>query len=127
MQVSTYLDDAFQAALPLGKQSLPADQRIINRFSSTNNNLDKPFRKIIEAAGLSPWPKLFQNLRSSCESQWLKEGAKADLVANWIGHSVKIQNLNYVQHTNEDIEAFNAMTTSNCGPAGGPRQEPGKR
>ena len=57
-----------------------------------------------------PWAKLFQNLRSSCETQWLKDGERADLVANWIGHSVKVQRMNYVQETEEDIEAFNRRT-----------------
>ena len=57
----------------------------------------------------SVWAKLFHNLRASCETQWLKEGPRANLVANWIGHSVKVQNLNYVQHTEEDIVAFNNM------------------
>ena len=118
--IRTYLEDAFQAALPAGKRSLPADQPIITRFSTTNSNLDKPLKKIIEAAGLVPWAKLFHNMRASCETQWLKEGARADLVANWIGHSVKVQNLNYVQHTDEDIEAFNASATSKGGHSGGP-------
>jgi integrase len=116
--IRTYLEDAFQAALPAGKRSLPADQPIITRFSTTNSNLDKPLKKIIEAAGLVPWAKLFHNLRASCETQWLKEGARADLVANWIGHSVKVQRENYVQHTEEDIEAFNA-TASKSGTPGG--------
>jgi len=98
--VRGYLDAAFTEAEE-GTQS------VITRFSATNDNLDKPFRKIIESAGMEPWPKLFQNLRSSCETQWLKDGERADLVANWIGHSVKVQNKNYVQHTEEDIDAFN--------------------
>ncbi len=108
--VGQYLDDAFQAALPSGKQSLPAEQPIITRFSASNSNLDKPFRKIVEAAGMVPWPKLFQHLRASCETQWLKQGERADLVANWIGHSVKVQNNNYVQQTDDDITSFNAKT-----------------
>ena len=106
--VQQYLEDAHHAARPAGKQSLPADQRVITRFSRSNSNLDKPLRKIIEAAGLMPWPKLFQNMRASCETQWLKQGERADLVANWIGHSVTIQNRHYVQHTDDDIDAFNA-------------------
>jgi integrase len=96
---------------------------IITRFSKSNSNLDKPFRKIIENAGLIPWAKLFQNLRSSCETQWLKEGARADLVANWIGHSLKIQNKNYVQQTDDDILSFNQTTgqtaSSKSGHTGG--------
>lgn len=101
--VRPYLDVAFAEAEE-------GSQNVITRFSVSNSNLDKPFRKIVEAAGLVPWPKLFQNLRSSCETQWLKDGERADLVANWIGHSVKVQRLNYVQETEEDIEAFNQRT-----------------
>ena len=117
--VRQYLEDAFQAALPPGKRSLPADRSIISKFSSSNGNLDKPFRKIIEDAGLIPWPKLFQNLRASCETQWLKDGERADLVANWIGHSVKVQNMNYVQHTAEDVDAFNRKPVFKSGSPGG--------
>ena len=62
----------------------------VTRFSCSNPNLDKPFRKIIEVAGLVPRPKLFQNMRARCETQWLKDGERADLVANWIGHSVTV-------------------------------------
>ena len=53
------------AALPAGSTSLPADAPIVTRFSSSNSNLDKPFRLIVESAGWVPWPKLFQNLRAS--------------------------------------------------------------
>ena len=117
--VQQYLEDAHHAARPAGKQSLPADQRVITRFSRSNSNLDKPLRKIIEAAGLMPWPKLFQNMRASCETQWLKQGERADLVANWIGHSVTIQNRHYVQHTDDDIDAFNAKPSFGGGTPGG--------
>jgi len=106
--VREYLDEAFQAALPSGKRNLPADAPIITRFSSGNSNLDKPFRQIVENAGLVPWPTLFQNLRASCETQWLKDGERADLVASWIGHSVTVQRKSYVQHTSDDVDAFNS-------------------
>ena len=56
------------------------------------------------------WPKPFQNLRSSCETRWIKDGERADLVENWIGHSVKVQRKNYLQHTEEDIESFYRRT-----------------
>jgi integrase len=117
--VREYLEDAFQLALPSGKRSIPPDAPIITRFSSSNSNLDKPFRLIVEAAGLVPWPKLFQNLRASCETQWLKDGERADLVANWIGHSVTVQRKNYVQHTDEDVDAFNAKPAFKGGNPGG--------
>ena len=113
--IRPYLKDVFQAALPTGKRSLPANAPIITRFSASNSNLDKPFRAIVEASELTAWPKLFQNLRASCETQWLKDGERADLVANWMGHSVTVQRKNYVQHTDDDVEAFNSKPAFNGG------------
>lgn len=52
--IREFLEDAFQAALPKGKRSLPADAPVITRYDESNSNLDKPFRKIVEAAGLVP-------------------------------------------------------------------------
>lgn len=106
--IQAYLDDAITDAFPKASNGPPARNPVITRYNRANSNLDKPLRDIIEGAGLTPWPKLFQNLRASCETQWLKDGERADLVANWMGHSVKVQRLNYVQETDEDIEAFNA-------------------
>lgn len=76
------------------RDAVSGELPMITRYNASNSNLDKPFRKIVLAAGLTPLPKLFQNLRSSCETQWIKEGARADFVANWIGHSVKVQRQN---------------------------------
>lgn len=113
--VQSYLEDAFQLATSPERPSLPADAPVITRFNPTNSNLYKPFKQIIVAAGMLPWSKLFQNLRASCETQWLKEGARADLVANWIGHSVKVQRMNYVQETDDDIHNFNASKSGHPG------------
>ena len=62
---------------------------------------------IVANAGLTPWPKLFQNLRSSCETQWLDSGLPAHVVANWMGHSVKVQNDSYAQVDDHHFERFN--------------------
>ena len=83
-------------------------QRVVTRFTESNVNLAKPFEKIIEAAGLTVWPKLIQNLRASCETDWLDAGNPAHVVARWIGHSVKVQNDNYAQVDNHHFEQFNA-------------------
>lgn len=34
----------------------------------------EPFEKIIVAAGSTIWPELIQNLRASCETDWLDAG-----------------------------------------------------
>ncbi|GAB5442349.1 MAG: hypothetical protein Fues2KO_26980 [Fuerstiella sp.] len=105
--VLSYLEEAWQAALPAGQRSPPAEAPIITRFSPSNVNLHKPFLKIIEAAGLKPWPKLIQNLRASCETAWLDSGIPAHVVANWIGHSVRVQNESYAQVDDHHFDNFN--------------------
>ena len=133
-EIEPYVVNAFQVAYPRLRTSIPAfqrssvpafqrisgsaDQRMLTRYTRSNSNLDKPYRKIILKAGLLPWLKLFQNLRSRSETQWMKEGTRADLVANWIGYSVKIQRQNYLQHIEEDIHSFNATNRGTlCGTA----------
>ncbi len=105
--IRQYLQEALHAALPDGAKSLPADCPIITRFSDTNSNLDKPFKSILHRAGLVPWPKLFQNMRASCETDWLDEGHPAHVVAAWIGHSVKVQRDSYAQITDGHYDSFN--------------------
>ncbi len=85
-----------------------SSERVITRFTESNVNLAKPFEKIIERAGLTVWPKLIQNLRASCETEWLDAGHPARVVAKWIGHSVKVQNDNYAQVDDHHFDQFNA-------------------
>jgi len=118
------LRDAFERAAK-------TDQ-VITQYSKSNSNLDKPMKKILEDAGISPWPKLFQNMRASCETDWLDRGISAHVVANWIGHSVKIQVSNYAQVDDHHFDKFNAQSLaqnpaqqiaeeSSSGPPNGPR------
>ena len=111
--------DAMQSQLTDGAVSLPADSPIITRFSKSNSNLDKPMKSILHRAGLVPWSKLFQNMRASCETEWLNEGHPAHVVAAWIGHSVKVQRDHYAQVTDDHYERFNA-TLSSSGESGTP-------
>ena len=98
--VLPYLEAAFNEAEE-------GTERVVTRYSVSNFNLHKPFLQIIQFAGLKSWPKLFQNLRSSCETEWLDSGMPAHVVANWIGHSVKVQNDNYAQVDDHHFEQFN--------------------
>lgn len=63
----------------------------------------------MKRAGLKPWPKLVQNLRASCETEWLDSGMPAHVVANWIGLSVKVQNDNCGQVDDHHFEQFSQM------------------
>jgi integrase len=50
---------------------------IITRHTESHSNLDKPFKVILGNAGVVPCPKLFQNMRASCETDWLNESPRS--------------------------------------------------
>ena len=55
---------------------------------------------IIKRAGLKPWPKLWQNLRSTRETE-LADQFPAHVAAAWIGNSVAVAVKHYLQVTDE--------------------------
>ena len=66
-------------------------------------NLRTTFQKIVGRAGLDPWPRLFHNLRASCESDLAREYPIAT-VCTWIGNTVAIAARHYIQVTDADFE-----------------------
>jgi integrase len=59
-------------------------------------NLRTEFERAIVRAGCRPWPRLFQNLRASCETDWV-QSFPAHVVAKWLGHSPRIAQEHYLQ------------------------------
>ena len=47
---------------------VPLSSPVITRYRDSNANLRTQLNRIIRKAGLEPWPKLFQNLRSTRET-----------------------------------------------------------
>lgn len=60
--------------------------------------------KIIERAQVPRWGKLWQNLRSSCETD-LMERFPAHVVCAWMGHSEAVARKHYLQVTEEHFRA----------------------
>jgi integrase len=69
---------------------------VIPRLRDPRTNLRTHLLRIVERAGLKPWPRLFQNLRASRESDWV-EGFPNHVVAGWMGHSPMIAATHYLQ------------------------------
>ncbi len=59
---------------------------VITRYHDKNANLRTQLQRIIRRAGLEPWPKLFQNLRSTRETE-LIEYFPMHEVCKWLGNS----------------------------------------
>jgi integrase len=81
-ELRLYLADAFDHA-KLGTAFVGT------RYRDTNVNLRTQFMGIIRRAGAAPWPKLYQNLRASRETE-LAAAYPLHVVCAWIGKSALI-------------------------------------
>ncbi|ODA33129.1 tyrosine-type recombinase/integrase [Planctopirus hydrillae] len=67
-------------------------------------NLRTQFTRIIRKAGLTPWPRLWVNLRASCSTE-LAERFPGHVVAGWLGHSETIAVDHYRQTLDSHFES----------------------
>jgi integrase len=81
----------------------PGTEWVITRYRNSNANLRTQFERIICRAGLTPWPKLFQNLRSTRETE-LAKTYPLHVVCSWIGNSQRVAARHYLQVTDADYE-----------------------
>ena len=79
---------------------------VIGRVRSNKTNLRTQLVRIIEEAGLKAWPKLFQNLRSTRETE-LMETFPAHVVCAWMGNTPKVAAKHYLQVTDEHFAKAN--------------------
>ena len=66
-------------------------------------NLRTTLEKIILRAGHKPWPRLLQNLRASCATDWV-ERHPAHVAAAWLGHSPAVAAAHYLQARNHHFD-----------------------
>ena len=85
-------------------------------------NLRTQFAKIIRRAGLEPWPKLWQNLRSSRETE-LAEHFPAHVVCRWLGNSEPVAREHYLQVHDEHYHRATQQPTGPLHPTA-PVQQP---
>ncbi len=78
-ELRPYLEEAFELA-PEGAVY------VVNRHRDSNVNLRTQLQRIIRRAALKPWPKLFQNLRATRETE-LAKVHPLHVVCSWIGNS----------------------------------------
>jgi vacuolar-type H+-ATPase subunit H len=53
--------------------------------------------RIMDKASVGRFQKPFQNMRASCETNWLVLGIPESQVSEWIGHAVKVGRKHYHQ------------------------------
>jgi len=82
-----------------------------HRFGSCN--LRTTMQKIVKRAGLNVWPRLFQNLRSSRETELLSEGFQLQTVVAWLGNSPTVALKSYLQVREEDYQKATQKVAQN--------------
>lgn len=56
---------------------------------------------LFKKAGVTPWRRPWQNLRSSLVTELRRQNIRADLVSKWLGHSEEVEAKHYVQTSRE--------------------------
>jgi len=90
-------------------EELAGTEHIITRYRNRNANLRTQLLRIIQGAGVKPWPKLFHNLRVSRQTE-LTARFPLQVVCEWIGNSAPIADEHYLQVT--DDHYADAVTTT---------------
>jgi integrase len=89
-------------------------EMVISNHRATQN-LRKPFQDIIARAGVEIWPKPFQNLRSTRQTE-LARDYPMHVVCSWLGNTVPVANEHYLQVTDADYrQAITARTDESLG------------
>ena len=85
------------------EQAEPGAEFCITRYRDKKVNLRTRLQWIIKRAGLKAWPKLWQNLRSTRETE-LADEFPAHVAAAWIGNSVAVAMKHYLQVTEDHFK-----------------------
>ena len=103
-ELRSYLEEVWE-------QAEPGTEYVITRYRSRNANLRTQLERIIKWAGLKPWPKLFQNLRATRETE-LAETYPIQVVCEWIGNTAAVAAKHYLQVTEEHYRQAQESPTS---------------
>jgi integrase len=92
------LEAAFDMAEPGG------DPHVITGYRDASSNLRTQLLRIIHRAGLTPWERVFHNMRASRQNE-LTAAFPLHVVCRWIGNSAMIANKHYLSATDDHFEA----------------------
>jgi len=98
-ELRPYLEAAFDKAEP-------GTVHVIAKHRSGSANLRTQLERIMERAGVAKWPRLFQNMRASRETE-LTQHHPLHVVVAWIGNSAAIATRHYLQVTDADYDKAN--------------------
>lgn len=98
-----FLRDAFEAAEPGQVHVIVRNRGDKAAANGIGTNWRTQFLRILRKAGLTAWPRLFHNLRSSCQTD-LANRFPAHVVCEWLGNSLAVAREHYLQVTEQHYE-----------------------
>ncbi len=107
------LRECFEAA-PVGAVYVIGGQyrqAAMGPFGWRNCNLNVRLRRIVKNAGLTVWPRIFHNLRSSRQTE-LAEVFPSHVVCAWLGNSEDVAKKHYYQVTDAHFAAASGQATT---------------
>jgi len=108
-ELRPYLEAVFE-------QAEPGSKYVISKRRLGSANLRTQLQRIMERAGVEPWPRLFQNMRASRETE-LAQQFPLHVVTAWIGNSAPIAARHYLQVTDADFDRAAQRGTESGTPA----------
>ncbi len=105
-EMREYLDQAWEDADD-GAQFVIANPV----YRDPKANLRTHFIRIVKRAGVEPWPKLFQNLRSTRETE-LAENYPLHVACAWIGNTKTVAIKHYLQVTDSHFAKATEMRST---------------
>jgi integrase len=118
-ELRPYLKAACDAAPKDAEYLLTLKGMARNRLTGKSANVGTTMAKFVKRAGLTPWPKLFQNLRSSRQTELEAQGFPTHVVCSWLGNSPKVANEHYLRTTEADFVKAAGVAEKSAGMGAG--------
>jgi integrase len=100
-ELRPFLQELYDRAKP--GIDCPMSTPVITRWRSSSQNIGTAVHKLLKAAGVKPWPRLFNNLRASRETELFAEYPLKD-VCSWIGNSETVAMKHYAMPTTDSFQ-----------------------
>jgi integrase len=98
------------------ERAAPGAEFVVTRARSSSTNLRTGLLRIIARAGVSPWPRLFHNLRASRQTE-LVESFPLHVVCAWLGNTPAIAQGHYLQVHDAHFEKAAGEGSAGVAPA----------
>lgn len=99
----------------LAAQDAPDREFVIPtpHYRRSETNLRTHFLRILNSAGIAPWPALFQNLRANRFTELVAQGYEEWKVNRWLGNTRAVGREHYCQMWDADYLKASGMTSPN--------------